>query len=174
LDTAIAGVIIGAVLLILGRKLFWFFAGTAGFLIGAAIAGRLAHGSDLVKLLVALLAGLIGALLAVIFYRVAIGVAGFVIGGYVALQIVRHFALSVAPSLAWVPYVIGGAVGTVLILLLLEWALMIVLSSLAGASLVVQAIPLEQPTASLIFFLLAIAGILIQAALLHGFHKRCA
>jgi hypothetical protein len=49
--------------------------------------------------------------------------------------------------------------------MMLDWAL-IILSSLIGANLVSQALPLDQATTVLLAILLAIAGIVIQSRLL--------
>ena len=68
-------------------------------------------------------------------------------------------------SMAWLPYVIGGIIGAVLILLLLDWAL-ILLSSLAGASLILASNVLQQFEATAAFLILVVVGILIQAAIL--------
>ena len=69
-STALVTVLIGVVLLILGRKLFWVFVGAAGFLIGINIAEQvMTTGSDSMRLLIALLAGVIAALLAIFLQR---------------------------------------------------------------------------------------------------------
>lgn len=164
MNSALA-LIIGAVLLFFGRKLFWLFVGVAGFLAGMDIAGRFVSGPDAAKLIIALLIGIIGAFLAVIFYRVAVAIAGFFIGGYLAIEIASYLGLSVPQSLWWIPYLIGGIVGAVLILLLLDWAL-IVLSSFAGASMIVHAITLRQFNEAIVYIVLAILGILVQAGIL--------
>jgi hypothetical protein len=54
---------------------------------------------------------------------------------------------------------------TNLALMMLDWAL-IILSSLIGANLVSQALPLDQATTVLLAILLAISGIVIQSRLL--------
>jgi hypothetical protein len=60
---------------------------------------------------------------------------------------------------------VGGILGGILALLLLDWAL-IIFSSLIGASLISEALPLDQATASLLIILFAIGGILIQSRLI--------
>lgn len=167
-------VAIGAVLLILGRKLFWFFVGVAGFLIGMNFAAQVTTGTDSTKLLIALVAGVIGALLAVFLQKVAIAVAGFVIGGYITVELLRLYGAAL-PAYArihsdayWLPYVIGGIVGAILMVLLFDWAL-IVLSSLAGASMILRGVPMQQPALPLIYVVLVILGIVIQAHLMRAY-----
>jgi hypothetical protein len=162
---AITSLVTGIVLLIFGRRLFWLFVGVAGFMIGMDIAERFFSGSDTTKLLIALVIGIIGALLAVLFYRVAVAVAGFAVGGHLTMRLIDHLLVHPGQSTAWILCVIGGIIGAVLVLLFLDWAL-IVLSSFAGASLVVHAIMLKQSNLALIFILLALLGILIQSGIL--------
>jgi len=165
MDMAGIHLVIGILLLVLGRRLFWLFVGAAGFLTGVNIADRFFAGSEPMKLLIALVIGIIFAFLAILFYKAAVAVAGFVIGGYLAVDLVGYFSVSQPHSLDWMPYMIGGIIGAVLILLLLDWAL-IVLSSLAGASLIVHSISLPRVDWSLVYIVLAMIGILIQAGIL--------
>ena len=64
-SVAIVGALIGAVILFFGRKLFWLCVAAVGFAAGVEIAPHLVHEpSPLLALAVALVLGLIGALLA--------------------------------------------------------------------------------------------------------------
>jgi len=129
--------LIGVVLLTLGRKLFWLFVGCVGFAAGFTYVHQLwGTQSDLMILGIALGLGLIGALLAVFFQALAIALAGFVAGGYVTFSIMNLFGLE-APQLIWLFYLTGGIVGTVLLFIIFDWAL-IALSSLLGASPIVR------------------------------------
>ena len=154
--------LIGAAVLILGRKLYWLFVGAVGFLIGIALAPRfLAAQPDWVILVVALAAGLLGALLTLFLQQLAIGLAGFVGGGYVTIYLLSALGLD-AGSFNWVAFLLGGIVGLVLIIGLFDWAL-IILSSLTGAALIVQTVPLRPLIAAILFVALAAVGIAIQA-----------
>lgn len=168
----VARIVVGSMLLILGRKLYWLFVGVVGFALGFALATQFPGGaSEWVILIVALVAGLVGALLAVFLQRVAIAVAGFAGGGYVVVVLVR--SLGWHPGrLTWVPFVIGGIIGLVLVVTLFEWAL-IILSSLTGASLIVESSSLTPSIAGLLFVVLLIVGIGIQVSVMHrDQHKR--
>lgn len=157
--------LLGALLLAFGRKLFWFFVGALGFLVGFNLATRLIPGeSDWVLIVIALAAGIAGALLAGFLQRLAIGLAGFLAGGYLALISLELLGLEQG-GFAWIPFILGGILGAILTSVLFDWAL-IVLSSLTGAMLISQALQPQAAPSLLLFAILAIVGILVQASLL--------
>src|SRR4029450_13045834 len=81
-SVAIVGALIGVVILFFGRKLFWLCVAAVGFAAGVQIAPHLVHEpSPLMALIIALVLGLIGALLALFLQKVAIAVLGFLAGG---------------------------------------------------------------------------------------------
>lgn len=158
---------LGAVLLFVGRKFFWFFVGTVGFLAGVALVPLILPGQpDWLFLLIALFAGLLGALIAIFLQGLAIWIGGFLAGGYLAVSFLNFINVQTG-NLTWVPFVLGGIIGAALVVVLFDWAL-IVLSSLTGASLVVQNIQFAAYTATWIFFVLLLIGIGVQAAQLYS------
>jgi hypothetical protein len=169
---AIANLLLGLVLLILGRKLFWLFVGMAGFLVGMEIAEQLVPGPQGMKLLIAIAAGVLGALIAIFLQKVAIAIAGFVIGGYVTVELLRASTLfpkalaGIQGTGVSVPYIIGGIIGALLLFVLFDWGL-IVLSSLSGASLIVRSINFQSHALPLLFAVLVVVGILVQARMRH-------
>jgi hypothetical protein len=165
--TPTVSLILGAVLLILGRKLFWIFVGAIGFMAGFTLASQYFSDQSIwVILLIAFAAGIIGSLLAVVLQRVAILVAGFLAGGQITIQLLQmlDLNLNLGEDLTWLPYVIGGVIGAILLFVLFDWAL-ILLSSLAGASLVTPVINPGPGTQTLVFLIVFILGIIIQAAI---------
>ena len=62
---SIFDLILGAILLVAGRRLFWLLVGAIGFVIGVMLATRFFHGSELTMVLAGLVLGIIFALLAV-------------------------------------------------------------------------------------------------------------
>ena len=68
-------------------------------------------------------------------------------------------------QLLWPIFVIGGILGAVLLFLIFDWAL-IVISSLSGASFIVQTVELKHDVETVLFFILVILGIIIQTVLL--------
>src|SRR2546430_17597085 len=85
LPLPIISVIIGAAILLFGRKLFWLFVAALGFAVGLEIAAYfMREPPQWMTLLVALGAGVLGALLAILLQKIAIAIAGFVAGGRIA------------------------------------------------------------------------------------------
>lgn len=65
-------------------------------------------------------------------------------------------------SWGWIAFVLGGILGTVLLLGVFDWAL-IALSALMGAAVIAQNVPLDPGLSSLVFLVLMAIGIVIQA-----------
>ncbi len=165
--TSIIQFILGLIILIAGRKLYWLFVGIVGFMLGISLATMFfASESELARLAIALIVGVIGAVLAQFVQRLAVGLAGFIAGGYVLVSIFEFLGgvISVPGAPAyWVLFSIGGLVGGLLVAALFDWAL-IVLSSLAGASLMVQAFIQPGWVQLFIYVLLLVLGIGLQGA----------
>jgi hypothetical protein len=151
-------------LLVAGRKLFWLFVGAAGFVAGLQLATQFWQGPELLAIVVGLVVGVIFALLAIFLQGAAIGVAGFLAGGYILTVLADMVGLNQG-AFSWIVYVIGGIIGLLLVIFLFDWAL-ITLSSLAGASLVTQALLIPSGIASVVFLALVIVGIVIQGSML--------
>lgn len=156
-------VLIGAALAILGRKLFWFFVAAVGFALAFSLASRLLDDrTGWLVWLIAIGAGLLGALLATFVQRLAIGLAGFLGGALFALGLIELMKLDVG-GWAWLIYLIAGVLGAALISALFDWAL-VILSSLSGAVLIAQGLDLSQSQALLVFAAALTVGIIIQAS----------
>src|SRR5208337_3438824 len=154
----------GGALLVAGRKLFWLFVGVIGFLIGVQVATRFFHGSDLMTIIAGLGLGVIFAVLAIFVETLAIGIAGFLGGGYILLSFAGFFGLDKG-IIAWIIFIVGGVIGAALIAALLDWAL-IIISSLAGSSMIINAFHFGRSMAALIFIVLLFIGIAVQASVL--------
>ena len=167
----ILGFVTGIALLTLGRKLFWLFVAGVGFLTATFLVRNYVQlQPEWLVILVALATGIIGALLAVFLQRLAVGIAGFLAAGYAAVTLLQ-LAGGDPGRLAWLPYVIGGVVGALLMAVLFEWAL-IALSSLSGAVLVAQTFSLNRPLTALVFFGVFFVGIVVQSAMLMADRRR--
>lgn len=159
---ALFRLLIGASLLTLGRRLFWLFVAGVGFVVGLRAAGAwLASSPMWLQLLLALLAGLLGAGLAILLQRLGIAVSGFLAGGYAVYSLIDLFSSQDAAWL-WIVYLIGGLLGAILLSILFDWAL-IVLSSITGSIIILQAIDLSMAWRGLFFFGLLIVGIVVQS-----------
>jgi hypothetical protein len=161
--SGLVSVLLGAALLFAGRQLIWLFVGALGFVFGMQLASLLPQLSETTVLIVGLIFGVVFALLAVFLQRLAIGLAGFLAGGFI---LPTFFArLGVENLSNWVVYIIGGAIGVILVFLLFDWTL-IIFSSLAGSALLLQSFSTQTPAGVLIFILLALVGIIIQGGLM--------
>jgi hypothetical protein len=115
------------------------------------------------RLVLAILTGITGAVLAVFFQKIAVGLAGFAAGGYIGINLLRLLGFNLG-QIIWLPYLIGGVVGAVLLYLIFDWALIFV-SSLSGASLIIQAVNFNPRLELGMFIALVILGIIIQTML---------
>jgi hypothetical protein len=156
----VISIILGAALLMAGRKLFWLFVGAAGFVAGLQLATQFWRGPEVLSIIIGLVVGVVFALLAIVLQGVAIGVAGFLAGGYIFTVLAGMIGLDQG-ALSWVTYLIGGIIGVLLVIFLFDWAL-ITLSSLAGASLITQALGLG----GILFLVLVIVGVVLQGSIL--------
>src|SRR2546423_3169604 len=167
LPIPILSVLIGAVMLLFGRRLFWLCVAAVGFAAGIELAPHFVQQpTPLLALTFALVLGFVGALVALFLQKVAIAIAGFLAGGKLALAIVAAFFFQHANYLTII-FIIGGIIGAVLLLSLFDWAL-IVLSAVVGAYLIQHTIVLPQTGATILFVGLAALGIVVQAAAFRG------
>jgi drug/metabolite transporter (DMT)-like permease len=157
---ALFNVLVGAALLLFGRRLFWLFVAGVGFVVGAALATQWFGGqSDWMVLLIALAFGVIGALLSVVLQRLVVALAGFLAGGYVLYTLALELQHE---PLAWIAFCLGGVVGAILVTALFDWAL-IVLSALTGATVIAQNVSLDRSASALLFIVLLVLGVAVQA-----------
>lgn len=154
-------ILVGVSLLIWGRELFWLFVAAAGFMTGLEVASRLIPGPVWIGLLLGVLFAIGAALLAVFLKTIAIGLAGFLMGGYILLSLAGLFGLDQG-ILAWMVYIAGGIGGAILIGMFFDWVV-ILLSSVGGAALVVNSFDLHGTFLVIVFLLLLVFGIVIQA-----------
>ena len=161
-------ILAGGLLLVLGRKLFWLFVAIVGFATGLTVASRFFQSQpEWLQLVIGIGFGLVGAILAYFFQEIAIAVAGFLAGGYIALSLVNAFAGGPTPSndtFTWVLFFVGGIIGGVLACMLFDWAL-IILSSITGALLVIEGLQMTGPVGWLVAVGLFILGVIIQSRL---------
>jgi hypothetical protein len=161
-------IISGLILLTLGRKVFWLFISLMGFIVGSELADLLfVNQPAWLTLLMAILAGVLGAIIAVFAQRVGFILAGFLSGGYLFLIAGQLFVPYSTPELF---FIIGGISGAVLTALFMDWAI-IVLSCFAGAMMVLDVVVPGRMPGIIIFAVLVSAGILIQGRHLKGAGK---
>ena len=160
-------VIIGLLLVFVGRGLFWLFVACVGFASGYHYAQQIwAIHSPLTVLIISLAAGGLGAIIAIFFQKAAILMAGFAAGGYVLLSLIDQFA-GLPVQMSWLPYILGGILGAVILYFVFDWAL-IILSTLTGATLIVQMAAFDPWVEMALFFALVVAGMVFQAKVMTG------
>jgi len=160
---------LGIIMLTMGRRLYWLFLGGAGFIFGFDIAGRLIHGlSHGAVLVIALLAGITGAVIAVFLQKLAIVIGGFLAGGYLLPLLLEEIGIEFV-HYHWILFVIGGLFGAVFMSALFGWAL-IILSSALGSFLILQSLHVGTQVSKLLFIFLLILGIAIQYGLFERKH----
>jgi hypothetical protein len=164
-------IVVGVALLLLGRRLFWLFVGALGFIVAFSLVSEpLKNQPHIAALVAALVVGLIGALFAIFLQKVAVLVAGFLAGGYGVFLLVEHLGWQTSPF-PWVPVLLGAIIGAVLVSMLFEWAL-ILLSSLFGSYLIVHSISPGYVVSLVLFGILSLLGIIIQAHARRGGHSK--
>jgi hypothetical protein len=164
MSVTIITMVLGILLLLMGRRLFWLFVGTVGFIAAMTLVPMLQNNVPHWQLLLVSLAmGFVGAILAIFLQRAAVAVAGFFGGGYLALRIIDQLGLRLA-QIEWVLFIGAGIVSAIFLSMLLDPAL-IVLSSLAGALLIVNGLPLGDDAGLVAFISLSMLGMLVQSRL---------
>ncbi len=164
----ILSVLVAVLLLFFGQRLYWLFVGGVGFVVGMDLAARALVGQpEWVILLAAILVGIAGAVLAIFFQRIAIGIAGFLAGGYLAQAALVNFAGTATEQASTIAFIIGGILVAILVVVFLDWAL-IATSALLGAAMISQWATHEALWHAVTFAILFVAGAAVQAAMLRG------
>lgn len=164
-------ILVGAAVLLFGRRLFWLFVGGVGFIVGfeAATAG-LQGQPEWMILLIAVAVGLIGIIASIFLQRIVVGIAGFFAGGYFLSTLAVTALHMNQQGVQWIAFIIGGVIGAVLTVILLDPAL-IIMSSLAGATAISQNVPINPSNRNILFIGLLIFGIIVQWVQYAGVRK---
>ena len=161
----IVGAVVGVIILLFGRNLFWLCVAAVGFATGVELAPHLVQQpTPLLALTFALILGFVGALLALFLQKIAIGIVGFLSGGKLAMALAAAFVGNAA-DFYWITFIVGGVIGAILLLMLFDWAL-IFMSSIVGAYLILSVIKLPATGTTILFVVLVVTGVLIQAGAL--------
>ncbi len=123
--------------------------------------------SQVLILVIALFAGIVGALLSVFLQKVAIALAGFAGGGYAAAMVLVNLHNQ---PLASVGFVVGGILGAILLLTIFDAAL-IILSALVGAAFFADGVGTAD-NALLVFAVALAVGVLVQTLQLRHSARR--
>lgn len=164
--TDLLAIAAGIALLTFGRKLYWLALGAVGFCGGIWLAGRLPGlGSGELGLGLSFLIGVLGAWLAVVAQRMAIGLGGLCIGGALAYWSAAWLTVPLgwqAGGWLWACAITGALLGAAFASFLFESSLL-ALTSLFGALLVAKASHVGPPHESWLFLILLCTGVLAQS-----------
>ncbi len=153
--------LLGTGLVFWGKRLFWVFVAAAGFLFGMSTSQSLMPEEAIwFYLIVGAICGGIAVVLVKLLKNIAFGVGGFVLGAYLADGVLQMMDLNLG-SISWVVIILGGAAGAALMLLLFNWAL-IILSASVGSLLITRSIPGEAPGLQILFIGLIVLGFIAQ------------
>ena len=158
----IARGVIGGILLFLGRELNFVFAGGMAILIAFRLTPLLPQewpNWSFYAFIVG--AAALAAAIAIINERVGYFVSGFLAGGFL---LVEYFAPGVL-TLPLAPFIVGAVIGSLVIGLLTEWAL-IVVSCLVGALYVANLFTLSPTAETLVSAGLFVVGALTQVVIM--------
>jgi hypothetical protein len=153
--------IIGAVFLLLGRELNFFFAAAMAALIGLRLTPLLPqewpNWAEYVFML-----GLALTAAAIVIARERIGyfISGFLVGSYFLVEYYEPGVL----TLPLLPFLVGGIIGAIITGIFTEWALMVA-SCLVGAYFLVDMFVLSPTAEVLVGSGLFIIGVLTQVIL---------
>ena len=162
LSAPIVGALVGVVILLFGRRIFWLCVAAVGFAAGVELAPRLVEQpTPLLALTFALVLGFVGALLALFLQKIAVAIVGFLAGGKLSLAIAAAF-IGNSAQLYWLIFLVGGIIGALLLLFLFDWAL-IFMSALIGAYLIGGLVHFPPTGAAILFVVLVVVGVLVQA-----------
>jgi hypothetical protein len=140
------------------------FVGGVGFILGIIYATPIYQGQPTwVMLATGLVAGLVGALFAYSLQRFAAALAGLAGGLYLGVFISNTFGWNTGITGIAIP-VIGAIIGMVLIFVVFDLSL-ILLSSLSGAAIIIQATNYGDQLTMILFAALFFLGLIVQGVL---------
>jgi len=154
----IAQVVVGLILVFMGRRLFWFFVGVVGFFLGFKVGLSLSYDAT-ISFFAACIVGVIAALLSVVLEKVLIVLAGAASGWLLFTRLAEVLSIDarVSPLVA-----VAGAVLFAIVSLMVFDAALIVISALSGATLVLEPVAIAGALGLILFVALAGAGIAAQ------------
>lgn len=158
-------VVLGFVSLIIGAQLSWMFTGGAGYLVGIWLAEVLKFNqSDWQALTVASAVGLSAIFLTYYLKRLVIVITGFLAGGYISTTLPAIMGWkSVLED--WQAVLLVGTACAVILILWYKLALVLV-TTLAGATVVVQHLNLAMVSKEALFVVLIVIGLTAQYVML--------
>jgi hypothetical protein len=160
----LTSLVVGLLLLIVGRKAFWFFLALVGFAVAVAFVPQVLPDLDgQTQLIIAIVVGIAAGVAASVLAKVVVWVGGFVGGAYVGV-IAWQTLVPATPGFPWIPVIVGGVAGMLLAKFLFE-SVLVVVSAAAGSALIVHTMRLGETMGFALLILLTTIGIIVQGRL---------
>lgn len=150
-------VAVGLLLLVAGRTMVWLAIGSLGAVAGWSLATALGPSDGQAQLIVAIVAALLGAVLAFLVQKIAVTIGGAILGGLIAAAFLGQAETHIVLIAVLAAAVVGG--------LLAGFAFAVAVSlvtAAAGAMLVAGQLPLAPPWQLLVGLVLAVIGASLQ------------
>ena len=158
-------IVLGFVSLVGGNLLPWMFVGSVGFVLGSYLAGAMGFDqSEWQVLTVSTAIGMVGVFLTFYVRKFMALVAGFLAGGFISLTLPAILGW-VMPLSEWQAFLLVGAACLVILLLWYSLSLILV-STLAGATLILQNMTFGTISQEAIFVVLLVFGLIAQYVLM--------
>jgi hypothetical protein len=158
-------IVVALALLMLGRRLYWLFVAGVGFVVTMTLAQQYLQVEQAwMATALAIGAGILGGLFAIVLQRLAVAIAGFLATAYFTMIVAPQLGLD--GQILQVAIVVAGILGAIFASVLFDWAL-IFLSSITGAVMLVDLFNIDRPLSLVVMVVLATAGVSIQANMLH-------
>jgi len=154
-------VVIGFIILVTGHQSGWLFVGGIGFLLGSLLAEQLHIVKNEVGLIIfSLTSGLIGGLLLAFMRKLLVVLAAFASGGYICL----YLPAAMGWDTSWINWIYVSLVGAACALMTLIWGALplILISSVVGATLIIQNMQFASIGPTGLFIVLTVFGIVSQ------------
>jgi len=156
---------IGFVTLMTGRQLYWLFiGGVAFFSIFFLVPILTGFGASVNLFFISLGIGLIIGFLASVLGRAISAGVLFLLGGYLLIMIPNTLGLN-STWLSWVLFLLAGLVTVLLVSYWFDFAV-VLLSSLTGAGLIVQAVKSSAANLMVVYVAMVIFGMATQLILM--------
>jgi len=160
---AVVLIVVGLLSLLLGKRLFWLFAGIVGFALGWWLMGFI--NQDVWRLIIGIIVGLVLAGLSRFLGKWAIRIVAAIAGFVILPMLLGNLGmLGGISEFLWA--VVGAILGLVSALFLADWTL-IFLSSILGAGLILNGaqvfVALAEAVRIIIGFILVAVGVIVQS-----------
>jgi hypothetical protein len=159
-------VVIGFILLVAGHQGSWLYVGGVTFVIGSLLGEQLnIVRKELDMIIFSFTSGVLGALLVVYLRKIMVILAAFLSGGYICYFLPEALGWDTS----WINWVIVLLVGLACAVMTLIWGALplILVSTLLGATLIIQNMSIASVGPIGMFIVLAMFGLVAQWVLWH-------